>query len=237
MNIYNITQTDTISEIVQKLPLNGWEDFFEEVRDEINQISQVLEKKENEGLILIPLKWQIFRPFMYCSLSDIKVVIFDEEPYQGILSDGTTIANGLAFSTDGSEIPNPLRNIFSELKKVLGDNFEFPKYGDLTPWAKQGVLLLNKSLTGFKDKKIKPSDNILWMGFMTILINKIIEVNKNIIFVLWGEPLQDCFKFINSKFTTIKGNNVRKGFSEENNIAEININLYKKGIEIIDWKI
>ena len=88
-----------------------------------------------------PTTENIFNAFQYCELSDIKVVILGQDPYHG---EGQ--ANGLCFSVnDGIKIPPSLRNIFKEINEDLG--LEIPKSGNLERWAKQGVLLLNATLT------------------------------------------------------------------------------------------
>ena len=98
-------------------------------------------KNEYEFQMCYPPKEQVFNAFTLCPLSDLKVVIIGQDPYHGIGQ-----ANGLSFSVnDGIAHPPSLVNIFKELQTDLG--IPYPKSGDLSSWASQGVLLLNATLT------------------------------------------------------------------------------------------
>jgi len=102
--------------------------------------------EEYQNTICFPPKELIFAAFDYCSFDDLKVVIIGQDPYHG-----TNEANGLCFSVnDGIKIPPSLRNIFREMNEDLGTVF-YPISGNLESWAKQGILLLNASLTVRKD--------------------------------------------------------------------------------------
>lgn len=122
----------------------------------------------------------IFSSFNQCSFSNIKVVIIGQDPYHG---DGE--ANGLSFSVnDGVKIPPSLRNIYRELCDDLESIF-MPTSGNLESWARQGVLLLNASLTVRKDS---PNSHkyLKWNLFTDAVIQKISDNKENIVFLLWG---------------------------------------------------
>jgi uracil-DNA glycosylase len=130
--------------------------------------------------ICFPPKEFIFAAFEYCSFEDLKVVIIGQDPYHG---DGE--ANGLCFSVNDSvKIPPSLRNIFKEVNSDLNRLF-FPTSGNLEHWAKQGVLLLNATLTVQKDKP-NSHKHLNWEKFTDAVIQKISDEKSNIVFLLWG---------------------------------------------------
>jgi Uracil DNA glycosylase len=98
-------------------------------------------KQEYQNQVVYPPGKEIFKAFDHCSFEDAKVVIIGQDPYHG-----PGQANGLCFSVrEGVKPPPSLVNIFKEIRNDLGK--EIPKSGDLDRWAKQGVLLLNATLT------------------------------------------------------------------------------------------
>ena len=122
---------------------------------------------------------QIFSAFDLCTFSDVKVVIIGQDPYHGVGQ-----ANGLCFSVnDGIAHPPSLINIFKEIENDLG--VSYPKSGNLERWAKQGILLLNATLTvrahlaGSHQKKG-------WETFTDEVIKTISKEKNNIVFLLWG---------------------------------------------------
>ena len=126
-----------------------------------------------------PQGTDIFAAFDFCALDDLKVVILGQDPYHGVGQ-----ANGLCFSVhDGISHPPSLINIFKEIEKDV--NIPYPKSGDLSRWAKQGVLLLNATLTvrageaGSHQKKG-------WEQFTDAIIQKISEEKEDVVFLLWG---------------------------------------------------
>ncbi|MFK5958912.1 MAG: uracil-DNA glycosylase [Lutibacter sp.] len=122
---------------------------------------------------------QIFEAFNLCDFNNLKVVIIGQDPYHGVGQ-----AHGLCFSVnEGITHPPSLINIFKEITTDLG--IEYPKSGNLERWAKQGVLLLNATLTvrahnaGSHQKKG-------WEQFTDAVISKISEEKENVVFLLWG---------------------------------------------------
>lgn len=139
---------------------------------------------EYQNHTCFPPKELLFAAFDHCSFVDLKVVIIGQDPYHG---DGE--ANGLCFSVnDGVRIPPSLRNIFREMNDDLGTVF-LPTSGNLKPWAKQGVLLLNASLSVQKDKP-NSHKHLDWNVFTDAVIQKISEKKENIVFLLWGNFAQ-----------------------------------------------
>jgi uracil-DNA glycosylase len=149
-----------------------FQDLMKEVEDEY------------QNQTCFPPKDLIFSAFNNCSLENLKVVIIGQDPYHG---EGE--ANGLSFSVNDSvKIPPSLRNIFREMNVDL-DSIFMPTSGNLESWAKQGVLLLNASLTVRKDSP-NSHKHLKWNLFTDAVIQKISEEKENVVFMLWGNFAQ-----------------------------------------------
>lgn len=140
-----------------------------------------------------PPKNQVFRAFSTCSLEELKVVIIGQDPYHG-----QGQANGLAFSVNDHVVhPPSLANIFKEIQSDLA--VPYPQSGDLTPWATQGVLLLNATLT-VRSGQAGSHQKRGWEQFTDTVIRKISDTTNNVVFMLWGgyakkkSKLIDCSK-------------------------------------------
>ena len=146
--------------------------YFSKLQSFVNQ--------EYEAKTCFPPKNQIFDAFNSCLLNDLKVVIIGQDPYHG-----ENEANGLCFSVaDTIKIPPSLRNIFREIATDL-DTIFIPENGNLKRWAKQGVLLLNATLTVEKDKAGSHQKQG-WETFTDAVISKINSEKCNVVFLLWG---------------------------------------------------
>lgn len=142
-------------------------------------LMESLESEYQENKCFPPMDL-IFSAFNHCDFSNLKLVIIGQDPYHG---EGE--ANGLCFSVnDGVKIPPSLRNIFREINEDL-DSIFLPTSGNLQPWAKQGVLLLNASLSVRKDTP-NSHKHLKWNLFTDAVIQKISDENKGVVFLLWG---------------------------------------------------
>ena len=149
-------------------------------------------KKEYESKACYPPKEQVFNAFTLCPLSDLKVVIIGQDPYHGVGQ-----ANGLSFSVnDGIVHPPSLVNIFKELQTDLG--IPYPKSGDLSSWASQGVLLLNATLT-VRAAEAGSHQKKGWEQFTDYVIKAISSENSDVVFMLWGGFARKKAKLINTK--------------------------------------
>jgi len=136
-------------------------------------------KSEYKNQTCYPDGKEIFAAFNACSLTDLKVVIIGQDPYHGVNQ-----ANGLCFSVqDGIKFPPSLQNIFKEI--VIDLNQEYPQSGNLERWAKQGVLLLNATLT-VRANEAGSHQKQGWETFTDEVIKKISEEKENVVFLLWG---------------------------------------------------
>ena len=163
----------------------------------INLISFLEEEYSNKDIF--PSKELIFNAFNLCSLHDIKVVILGQDPYHG---EGQ--ANGLAFSVpDSVALPPSLKNIFKEINMEF-DRIMQPSSGNLESWAKQGVLLINATLT-VEAHKAGSHQKRGWEVFTDSVIETISAKTKGVVFLLWGGFAQKKEKLIDeSKHLILK---------------------------------
>ena len=166
---FNPSWQTVLSEEIQK-------SYFQDLMKAVDE--------EYQNHTCFPPKELIFAAFDYCSFDDLKVVIIGQDPYHGLGE-----ANGLCFSVnDGIKIPPSLRNIFREMNDDLGTIF-FPNSGNLESWAKQGILLLNTSLSVRKDTP-NSHKHLKWGIFTDVVIQKISDEKENVVFLLWGSFAQ-----------------------------------------------
>jgi uracil-DNA glycosylase len=126
-----------------------------------------------------PPENQIFNAFKACSFEDVKVVIIGQDPYHGFGQ-----ANGLCFSVnDGIKHPPSLINIFKEIERELG--ITYPSSGNLLRWAKQGVLLLNATLS-VRSHEAGSHQKKGWETFTDTVIHSVSEHKEQVVFLLWG---------------------------------------------------
>jgi len=152
----------------------------------------VFVRSEYEQYTCFPKGSDIFAAFDYCHFNDLKVVIIGQDPYHG-----TGQANGLCFSVkDGVAIPPSLINIFKEIEQDLDK--PFPNTGNLERWAKQGVLLLNSTLT-VRAHEAGSHQKKGWEEFTNEVISKISEEKENVVFLLWGGSAKKKVKLIDEK--------------------------------------
>tara|TARA_B100000902_G_scaffold344206_1_gene349442 strand:- start:16138 stop:16815 length:678 start_codon:yes stop_codon:yes gene_type:complete len=207
-------------------------EFHKNYMKKLNEMLILEEKKYN----IFPNKEKIFNALNKCPFNKVKIVIIGQDPYHGYRQ-----ANGIAFSVNKKmPIPPSLRNIFKEIKRDL--SIENSKNGDLSNWAKQGILLLNTSLT-VRENKPKSHSNIGWKEFTDTIISKISQKKNGIIFLLWGLESKKKSELIDSKkhyilmsshpspLSSYRGFNGCGHFSKCNNI------LNKIGKKTINWKI
>lgn len=127
---------------------------------------------------------KIFSAFNLCPFDKVEVVIIGQDPYHG-----PNQANGLCFSvSDGIKPPPSLKNIFKEIQSDL--NVEIPQSGNLEHWAKQGILMLNATLT-VRANAAGSHQNKGWEEFTDTVIQILSEEKENLIFLLWGKFAQN----------------------------------------------
>jgi len=142
-------------------------EYFTELIDEVNSLYL--------SGVVYPSQELIFNAFTYCPFTKVKVVILGQDPYHGFGQ-----AHGLAFSVpDEIKIPPSLMNIYKEIGNSL------PLSGNLVPWAEQGVLLLNSTLTVTAHQP-GSHQKLGWETFTDAVISKVSDKQKHVVFLLWG---------------------------------------------------
>ncbi|HEY0299326.1 MAG TPA: uracil-DNA glycosylase [Arachidicoccus sp.] len=176
----------------------------------------------------------IFNAFSQTPFDKVKAVIIGQDPYHG-----PGQAHGLSFSVpDGIPFPPSLQNIFKELHSDIG--MPVPKTGNLTPWAKQGVLLLNASLT-VRANEANSHSKIGWTIFTDAVIQKISEQKSGVVFLLWGkfaqekQTLIETFKHHVLKAAHPSPLSAHNGFFGCKHFSKTNELLIKEKQSPIDW--
>ncbi|MFY4844187.1 uracil-DNA glycosylase [Aliarcobacter butzleri] len=201
--------------------------YYEKLKEEID--------KRYENSIVFPEKQNIFKAFSLTKFEDLKVVILGQDPYHGIGQ-----AQGLSFSTP-SNMKNPpsMVNILKEINDDLGKK-SVCEDGDLTPWAKQGIMLLNTILT-VEQGLAKSHHNLGWEIFTDNIIKYISDNKENVIFLLWGSPAISKTKLIdkNKHFILTAPHpsplSVYRGFYGCKHFSKTNEILKKLNKEEIIW--
>ncbi|NPA65460.1 MAG: uracil-DNA glycosylase [Epsilonproteobacteria bacterium] len=190
--------------------------------------------EEKKHYTIYPAGKNIFNAFNTTPFDAVKVVIIGQDPYHG-----PNQAHGLCFSVlNGVPFPPSLQNIFKELVDDIG--CEYPKTSELTPWAKQGVFLINTVLTVRAGQANSHKDKG-WEKFTDATIKAISEKKENVVFILWGRPAQAKEKLIDSsKHYIIKAPHpsplsAYRGFFGSKPFSKTNTFLVSKGLEPIHW--
>lgn len=190
-------------------------------------------KREYATEKCFPPKEEIFRALELTAFDDIKVVIIGQDPYHNDFQ-----ANGLCFSvSDKVKAPPSLRNIFKELESDLGI---VKTTNELDSWAKQGVLMLNATLT-VKAHQPNSHQYLGWQTFTDFIIKAISEKKENVVFILWGafaqkkEQLIDQQKHLVIKSPHPSPFSAHRGFFGSRPFSKINEFLKTKGETEILW--
>ena len=159
---------------------NDWQELLQEEFDK-DYFKKLNNFVSNQYILntCYPTENEVFNAFNYCSFQDLKIVLIGQDPYHG-----KGQANGLCFSVnEGIKHPPSLQNIFKELESNV--NKPYPKSGDLSHWAKQGILMLNATLT-VQEAKAGSHQKQGWEQFTDAVIKIISAKKQNVIFLLWG---------------------------------------------------
>jgi len=216
---------------------NDWDEIL---KDEFQNNSFIKLMKaisdERKNYSVFPSECNVFNAFKFSSFSKTKIVILGQDPYHG-----KEQAHGLAFSVpNGRKIPPSLHNIFKELQSDL--QISIKQNGNLESWAKQGVLLLNTTLT-VREKEAGSHRKFGWEYFTDSVISKLSSEKNGLVFLLWGAYAQKKSTLINndkhhilktthpSPFSAYRGFLGCKHFSKTNDI------LIKNKQNPINWNI
>lgn len=192
-------------------------------------------KSEYQQYKCFPKGSEIFAAFDFCSFDDLKVVIIGQDPYHGVSQ-----ANGLCFSVNNNiGMPPSLQNIFKEIETDLGK--PIPANGNLERWAKQGVLLLNATLT-VRAHQAASHQKKGWETFTDAIISEISSKKRDVVFLLWGGYAKKKGVIIdnNRHFVLTSGHpsplSANRGLWFGNkHFSKTNTFLKSKGLPVIEW--
>jgi uracil-DNA glycosylase len=200
-------------------------------RELYNRVNQEYQSKK-----IFPAPKDIFNAFHLTPLEEVKVVILGQDPYHG---EGQ--AHGLCFSVQKGIVPPPsLVNIYKELHDDLG--FKIPNHGNLTEWAKQGVLLLNTVLT-VQAHMANSHREIGWERFTDAVIQVVDEQKRPVVFLLWGAPAGRKAALLNNPLHLIlKAPHpsplaAHRGFFGCKHFSQVNRFLTNHNVEPVNWEI
>ncbi|MGL5318513.1 MAG: uracil-DNA glycosylase [Bacteroidales bacterium] len=193
-------------------------------------------KNEYATKKIFPKGSDIFNAFDLTPFDQVKVVILGQDPYHE-----PDQAHGLCFSVqEGVKFPPSLQNIFKELVAETG--FSIPESGNLSSWARQGVLLLNATLT-VEAHKAGSHQNKGWEQFTDAVIHKLAESRDGIVFILWGAYAQRKGAFIDTtRHCVLKSAHpsplsAYRGFFGNNHFGKANEYLKQRGVIPVDWQL
>lgn len=204
----------------------------------LNDLSLFLENERASEIPIYPPKELMFNAFRHTPYNQVKVLIMGQDPYHG-----PGQAHGLSFSVpNGVKPPPSLKNIFKELVDDVG--IEMPKTGNLIPWANQGVMLLNATLT-VREANANSHQRKGWERFTDAVIAKLCARREPVIFVLWGNAakrkiaqIQDSEGFSSHK-TLVSAHpsplSAYNGFLGCRHFSQINNILKEMNKNVINW--
>ncbi|MDA3839966.1 MAG: uracil-DNA glycosylase [Patescibacteria group bacterium] len=190
--------------------------------------------KEYLNKTVYPAAENLFQAFNLCPFDRVKVVILGQDPYHGPKQ-----AHGLCFSVqDGIHTPPSLKNIYKEIESDIG--IKMSSSGNLEPWAKQGVFLLNATLTVLANQAGSHQKKG-WEEFTDSVIKTISDKKNNVVFLLWGAYAQSKTDLIDSKKHLIlkaphpSPLSSYRGFFGSKHFSQTNAYLQKTNQNVIDW--
>lgn len=200
------------------------------------QLRQFLRGEKAAGKRIYPPGGQIFNAFNSTPFDQVKVIILGQDPYHG-----SGQAHGLCFSVlPGVRIPPSLQNIYQELHKDMG--ITPAQHGCLQPWAEQGVLLLNATLT-VEDSRAGAHQGRGWEQFTDVAIHKLAEQREGLVFILWGSYAQKKGGFIDrNKHLVLRAPHpsplsAHRGFFGTRPFSQANHWLQQRSQTPIDWQL
>lgn len=215
--------------------MESWKSILSSLKEDPRYLE--LHQKVEEAYaasVCYPPKEDLFKAFSLTSFEDLKVVIVGQDPYHG-----ENQAHGLAFSVPlGQKLPPSLRNIFKELKSDLGIE---RKEGDLSSWAREGVLLLNSVLSVEKSKPGSHGE-FGWQWFTDAVLEKISREKTGVVFILWGSYAQKKTELIDPGkhlilFSTHPSPfSAHRGFLGSEPFSKTNAYLESVGKKPISWR-
>lgn len=216
----------------------GWLECLESefASDYFQSLKTFLVEEKKQGIEIYPPGPEIFSAFDKTPFNEVKVVLLGQDPYHG-----PGQAHGLSFSVkDGIPLPPSLLNIYKELQIEYG--WQVSRKGNLEKWARQGVLLLNATLT-VRARQAGSHQKRGWEHFTDAVIRAVSERKEGVVFLLWGrfaqakESLIDARKHHILKAAHPSPFSADKGFFGCGHFKKTNEILQRQGSDPVDWKI
>ena len=221
MNFFNNSWDNALEDEFEK-------DYFKELLNKVDE--------EYSNYTVYPARGKIFSALTNCDLKDVKVVILGQDPYH---EPGQ--AHGMSFSVlPGVDIPPSLKNIYKEIENEYG--YKPANHGYLMSWAKQGILLLNATLT-VREHQANSHAKFGWQKFTDRVIQEVAKLDSPVVFLLWGRNAIDKKKFIDESkhlvLTSVHPSPLSAygGFFGNGHFKKANAFLKANGKEEINWKI
>lgn len=203
-------------------------------KDYFRQLTDFVRSEYMSGKTIYPEPKNIFNAFNLCPLNNVKVVIIGQDPYH---EPGQ--AHGLCFSVQqGIDLPPSLVNIYKEIEQDIGH--KSITNGDLSDWARQGVLLLNSTLTVLAHVAASHSGHG-WETFTDAVIKAVNENRKNVVYMLWGSFAQKKADFVDTQNNLILKSahpsplSAYRGFFGNHHFSRANEYLQQHGETPINW--
>lgn len=218
--------------------------WHEQLKEEIEKpyiqdLKEFLAQEKAQNKVVYPHESMVFNAFLHTPFSKVKVVVIGQDPYHGVGQ-----AQGMSFSVPhGIPLPPSLKNIFLELEQDLG--IAPSKQGCLSAWARQGVLLLNATLT-VRSGEPRSHYGKGWERFTDAVVAKLIEKEDPIVFLLWGKSAQEKLQSIIQSRATPHAAltaahpspySAYSGFFGCRHFSKANALLEKWGKTPIDWRV
>lgn len=214
---------------------NDWQDFLQEEFDK-GYFKRLMDfvTHEYEHAEVFPPSHLVYHAFNLCSLAKTRVVLLGQDPYHGVNQ-----AHGLCFSVQaGVKMPPSLVNIYKELASDLG--VQPPLSGNLEPWARQGVLLLNATLT-VRAHQAGSHQKQGWEEFTDSVINRLSVTKDHLVFMLWGAYAQKKISLIDTSKHLVLCSahpsplSAYRGFFGNRHFSKANEYLQAQGMQPINW--
>ena len=221
--------------------LDRWMDLLPEaVLPQVLDALDQADLRREAGVTVYPPREDTFRALRLTQPQDVKCVILGQDPYHG-----PGQANGLSFSvSEGCKFPPSLRNIFQELASDL--ECEIPVSGDLTPWAQQGVLLLNSILT-VEEGRPASHAHLGWNILTEAVLHALLTLEQPIVFLLWGRYAQQSVAAAKQGLDLARKKllpsahpsplSARRGFFGSRPFSQVNAYLVSEGVPPIRWEL
>jgi len=214
----------------------SWKDALsaEFEKDYFKKLTDFVRNEYLSGKTIYPEAKNIFNAFNLCPLDKVKVVIIGQDPYHEPHQ-----AHGLCFSVEsGTEFPPSLINIYKEIESDIGH--KSITNGDLTSWARQGVLLLNATLT-VRAHIAASHSGMGWETFTDSVIRIVAQNRKHVVYMLWGSFAQKKAEFVNEQENLILKSahpsplSAYRGFFGNHHFSRANEYLIANGMSPIEW--